>query len=186
MAYYAIHHCWLPVTYSQSYQLTFIGFYPTHFLSLHATCPVPCILLSSRDCSVCFVITKINGCTTCTFAFNSTVPKRKMMQNFLLTAPPIRTTKFLVSLGLIFWLDGWDPSASSKNNRSPIHTASVTQLCIDNLTGVLFNACTFPFACGPGKADHNIIFQALRHSLDKVQASEDIVWSDHQSCWTSL
>jgi hypothetical protein len=38
------------------------------------------------------------------------------MQNFLSTAPPIRTTKCLVSLGLVFWLDGWDPSASSKNN----------------------------------------------------------------------
>jgi hypothetical protein len=97
------------------------------------------------------------------------------MQNFLLTASPIRTTKCLVSMGLIFWLDGWDPSASSKNNRSPIHTASVTLLCIDNLTGVLVNAHTFPFACGPGKADHNIIFQALRHSLNKVQASGDIV-----------
>jgi hypothetical protein len=104
------------------------------------------------------------------------------MQNFLLTAPPIRTTKCLVLLGLIFWLDGLDPSASSKNNRSPIHTASVTLLCIDNLTGVLYNARTFPFACGPG----NIIFQALRHSLDKLQASEDIVWSDHHGCWTSL
>jgi hypothetical protein len=109
-----------------------------------------------------------------------------MMQNFLLTAPPIRTTKCLVSLGLLFWLDGWDPSASSKNNRSPIHTTSVTLLCIDNLMGVLVNARTFPFACGPGKADHNVIFQALRHSLDKVQSSEDIVWSDHHGCWTSL
>jgi hypothetical protein len=109
------------------------------------------------------------------------------MQNVLSTAPPIRTTKCLVSLGLVFWLDGWDPSASSKNNRSPIHTASVTLLCTDNLRGVLFNARTFPFACGPGKADHNIIFQALRrHSLDKVQASEDTVWSDHHGCWTTL
>ncbi len=108
------------------------------------------------------------------------------MQNFLSTPPPIRTTKCLVTLGLVFWLDGWDPSASSKNNRSPIHTASVTLLCIDNLTGVLFNARTFPFACGPGKADHNIIFQALRHSLDKVQASEDTVWSHHHGCWTTL
>jgi hypothetical protein len=97
------------------------------------------------------------------------------MQNFLWTTPPIRTTKCLVLLGLTFWLDGWDPSASSKNNQSPIHTASVTLLCIDNLTGVLFNARTFPFACSPGKANHNIIFQSLRHSLDKVQASEDIV-----------
>jgi hypothetical protein len=50
------------------------------------------------------------------------------MQNFLSTAPPIRTTKCLFSLGLVFWLDGWDPSASPKNNRSPIHTASVILL----------------------------------------------------------
>jgi hypothetical protein len=93
----------------------------------------------------------------------------------------------LVSLGLVFRQDGWDTSASSKNNRLLVHTASgVTLLCIDNLMGVLFNARTFPFACGPGKADHNIIFQALRHSLDKVQASEDIVWSDHHGCWTTL
>jgi hypothetical protein len=109
-----------------------------------------------------------------------------VMQKILLTAPPSRTTKCLVSLGLIFWLDGWDPSASSKNNRSPIHTASVTVLCIDNLTGVLFNAPTFPFPCGPGKADHNIIFQALRHSLEKVQSSEDIVWSDHHRCYHAM
>jgi hypothetical protein len=108
------------------------------------------------------------------------------MQNFLSTPPPIQTTKCLVTLGLVFWLDGWDPSASSKNNRPPIHTASVTLLCIDNLTGVLFNARTFPFACGPGKADHNIISQALRHSLDKVQASAVTVRSDHHGCWTTL
>jgi hypothetical protein len=38
------------------------------------------------------------------------------MHNFLSTPPPIRTTKCLVTLGLVFWLDGWDPSASSKNN----------------------------------------------------------------------
>jgi hypothetical protein len=71
------------------------------------------------------------------------------IQNFLSTAPPIRTTKCLVSLGLVFWLDGWDPSASSKNNRSPIHTASVTLLCIDNLTGVLFNPVPFPLPVVP-------------------------------------
>jgi hypothetical protein len=96
------------------------------------------------------------------------------------------TSQCLVTLGLVFWLDGWDPSASSKNNRSPIHTVSVTLLCIDNSTGVLFNARTLPFACGPSKSNHNIIFQALCHSLDKVQASEDTVWSHHHGCWTTL
>jgi hypothetical protein len=30
-----------------------------------------------------------------------------MMQNFLSTAPPIGTTKYLVLLGLVFWLDAW-------------------------------------------------------------------------------
>jgi hypothetical protein len=82
--------------------------------------------------------------------------------------------------------NGWDPSASSKNNRSPIHTATVSLLCIDNVTGTLFNVRTFPIACGPGKADHNIIFQLLSASLDKLTESKDIVWSDHHGCWTTV
>jgi hypothetical protein len=168
---------------------------PTNQHSLVSQLPIPSVymllhtnLMLTADferLQRMFVITKINRCTTCTFAVNSTVSKRHDA-NLLSTTPPIRITKCLVSLGLVLWLDGLDPSASSKNNRSPIHTASVTLLCIDNLTGVLFNARTFPFACGPGKADQNIIFQALRHSLDKVQASEDTVWSDHHGCWTAL
>jgi hypothetical protein len=59
-------------------------------------------------------------------------------------------------------------------------------LCIDNVTESPFDARTFPIACGPGKADHNIILQALRSSLDKLQASEDIVRSNHHGCWTTL
>jgi hypothetical protein len=47
-----------------------------------------------------------------------------------LAEPIDPTTPCLVSVGLIFWLDGWDPSASSKNNRSPVHTASATLLFI--------------------------------------------------------
>ena len=109
-----------------------------------------------------------------------------MMQNFLSTALPISSTQCLVSVGLIFWLDGWDPSASSKNNRSPVHTASVTLLCIDNVTGMLFNTRTFPFACGPGKADHDLIFQALSSSLDQLVAGNDIIWSNHHSRWTTV
>jgi hypothetical protein len=109
-----------------------------------------------------------------------------MMHNFLVSAPPTLSTQCLVSIGLIFWLDGWDPSVSSKNNRSPIHTTTVTLLCIDNLTGELFNSRTFPAACGAGKADHNIIMQALRSSLDKLTASDDIMWSNHHGCWTTV
>jgi hypothetical protein len=109
-----------------------------------------------------------------------------MMQNFLSTALPIGSTQCLVSVGLIFWLDGWDPSASSKNNRSPVHTASVTLLCIDNVTGMLFNTRTFPFACGPGKADHDLIFQALSSSLDQLVTGNDIIWSNHHSRWTTV
>jgi hypothetical protein len=92
----------------------------------------------------------------------------------------------LVTVGLLFWLDGWDPSASSKNNRSPVHTTSATLLCIDNTTGRPFNSGTFPIACGPGKADHNAIFESLRLSLDQLSAKTDVVWSHHHGRWTTI
>mgnify|MGYP000429540297 CR=1 FL=1 len=71
-------------------------------------------------------------------------------------------TECLVSIGLLFWLDGWDPSASTKNNRTPVHTASATFLLMDNATGKLFDCRTYPIACGPGKVDHNAVFAAGR------------------------
>ena len=109
------------------------------------------------------------------------------MQEFLRSDPNIHhDVPCLVSLGLIFWLDGWDPSASSKNNRSPVHTASVTILFIDNSTRIPFNALTFPIACGPGKADHNTIFVALKKSLNLLTAGNDVVWSHHHGRWTTL
>jgi hypothetical protein len=110
----------------------------------------------------------------------------KTMKDFLDISPPVWRTKCLVSLGVIFWLDGWDPSASSKNNRSPIHTSTVTFLCIDNTTRLPFNARSFPIACGPGKANHDSVFKALRTSLDALTASTNIVWSHHHSKWTTL
>lgn len=92
----------------------------------------------------------------------------------------------LVSIGLLFWMDGWDPSTSSKNNRSPVHTATVTLLCIDNGTGIPFDARTFPIACGPGKADHNAIFHALQTSLATVQDDQTVMWSHYHRQWTTL
>ncbi len=92
----------------------------------------------------------------------------------------------LVTLGLIFWMDGWDPSASTKNNRSPIHTASVTLLCIDNSTGLPFDARTFPIACGPGKANHNAVFEALETSPQKLDEGKCLMWLHHHHCWTTV
>ena len=49
----------------------------------------------------------------------------KNMSTFMDLAP-LNDDHHLVSVGLLFWLDGWDPSASTKNNCSPVHTVSVT------------------------------------------------------------
>ena len=121
------------------------------------------------------------------------VPKRlrqlcqgSVMQNFRKEMPLTLDTQCLVSIGLIFWLDGWDPSASSKSNRSPVHTVTATLLCVDNTTGMVFNSRTFPIACGPGKEDHNVVFQALQQSLSNLSSGNDIVWSHHHGRWTSL
>jgi hypothetical protein len=103
-----------------------------------------------------------------------------------LAEPIDPSTPCLVSLGLIFWLDGWDPSASSKNNRSPVHTASATLLFIDNNTGLPFDAPMFPIACGPGKANHNVVFEALRKSIKALGGSKKLVWSHHHQRWTFL
>ncbi len=92
----------------------------------------------------------------------------------------------LVTIGLLFWMDGWDPSASTKNNRSPVHTASATLLCIDNNTGLPFDARSFPIACGPGKANHNAVFQALKTSLNKLEEGNHLMWSHHHNRWTNV
>jgi hypothetical protein len=151
--------------------------YPTNQHSLVSILPVPyAFMLPDESHSYCclfeiaayvLLLTRTTGAPPIPLRLTQ-LCQSKIMQDFLMTAPPIRSTQCLVSSGLIFWLDGWDPSASSKNNRSPVHTASVTLLCIDNLTGVLLNTRRFPIAWGPGKADHNIIFQALCTSLDKT------------------
>jgi hypothetical protein len=108
------------------------------------------------------------------------------MKEFLSLALPIRDTKCLVSLGVILWMDGWDPSASSKDNRSPVHTASASFLCIDNITGLPFNARTFVIACRPGKADHNPLFEALCCSIELLSSGQNTIWSHHNGCWTTV
>ena len=107
-------------------------------------------------------------------------------QKALLSAPLDALQECLVSLELLFWADGWDPSASTKNNRSRVHTVSATMLCIDNMTNQPFNARTFPIACGPGKNDHNSVFEALQLSLEKLSSGAHRVWSQHHHKWTTL
>jgi hypothetical protein len=168
---------------------------PMNQYSLVSMLPVPtCFMLDDQPHSYCclreitafvLLLPKTKGAPQVPLRLQQ-LCKSKMMKDFLSKAPPIQLTECLISIGLLFWLNGWDPSASSKNNRSPIHTATVTLLCIDNLTGVPFNARTFPSICGPGKANHDTIFQALRISLRKVMAGDDIVWSAYHGRRTTI
>jgi hypothetical protein len=52
----------------------------------------------------------------------------------------------------MMWFDGWDPNGSSKGNRSPVWSGSITLVFV-NLQGKVVSAATYPFAAGPGKAD---------------------------------
>jgi hypothetical protein len=117
----------------------------------------------------------------------SEVPQRLQLlcQSFKLHERP-SPDSCLVSIGLLFWMDGWDPSQSSKNNRSPVHTATATLLCIDNSTGIPFDARTLPFACGPGKADHNAVFEALQTSLAILDDDKKLMWSHYHHQWTTV
>ena len=109
----------------------------------------------------------------------------KDMQEFMHPLHPI-SPECHVSIGILFWMDGWDPSASSKNNRTPIHTASATLLLIDNYSHLLFDCRTYPITCGPGKVDHNIIFDAITTSLANLTTSKHQMWSHYHNHCTTL
>ena len=168
---------------------------PTNRHALVSILPTPTVIMLSDDAHAYCCLTEIAAYVLLFPRTLGTPPiplrlrqlcQSSMVQSLLLETPATQSTRCLVTLGLLFWLDGWDPSASSKNNRSPVHTASATLLCIDNLTGKPFNSRTFPIACGPGKADHNSIFESLRISLDKLSHGKDIIWSHHHGQWTSI
>jgi len=111
--------------------------------------------------------------------------RSKAMLTFMQDAPR-DDPHSLVSVGFIFWLDGWDPSASSKNNRSPIHTALVTLLLLDNATHLCYNCWTYPISCGPGKVDHNSVFSALRGSLEQISSTPTHMFSHFHHGWTKV
>jgi hypothetical protein len=77
----------------------------------------------------------------------------------------------LVAL-FMMWFDGWDPNASSKGNRSPVWSGSLTLVLI-NLQGCVVSVATYPFAAGPGKADHNVIFEQILLDVRALQAPID-------------
>jgi hypothetical protein len=69
----------------------------------------------------------------------------------------------------MMWFDGWDPNESSKGNRSPVWSGLLTLVFI-NLQGGVVSVATYPFAAGPGKADHNVIFQNILLDVRALQA----------------
>jgi hypothetical protein len=79
---------------------------------------------------------------------------------------------------LLMWFDGWDPNGSSKGNRSPVWSGSLT-LVIVNIQGRVVSVATYPFAAGPGKADHDVIFERILLDVRALQAPLD---QDVQGC----
>jgi hypothetical protein len=72
----------------------------------------------------------------------------------------------------LMWFDGWDPNGSSKGNRSPVWSGSLTLVFIDR-QGHVVSVSTYPFAAGPGKADHDVIFQQILLDVRAMQAPLD-------------
>jgi hypothetical protein len=73
-------------------------------------------------------------------------------------SPP--STPILV-LFSVFWSDGWDPNQSNKRNRSPVHSSTVTFICVDMTDSTPYYIKTQLISSGPGKADHEVVFQSL-------------------------
>jgi hypothetical protein len=72
----------------------------------------------------------------------------------------------------LYWFDGWDPNGSSKGNRSPIWSGSVTMVFVD-IAGIVGFVTTYSIAAGPGKADHEVIFRHINNDLHSLQVSVD-------------
>ncbi len=167
---------------------------PTNKHSLVSLLPIPNVYMLSDDAHaycclqeiVAFVLLlpRTVGAAPVPLRLQQLCQSAAMVQ--FLNEPNSSPSTCLVSLGVLFWLDGWDPSASSKNNRSPVHTASATIICVDNTTGQPFDVRTFPISCGPGKANHNAVFQALQTSLNTLADGTHKFWSNYHGNWTTV
>jgi hypothetical protein len=103
--------------------------------------------------------------------------KDKLLEDATLIACPVNGYLRYVVL-LFMWFDGWDPNGSSKGNRSPVWSGTLTMV-FANMNGDIVAVATYPFAVGPGKVDHNIIFQ---HILDDVRALQAPLPENGTSC----
>ena len=65
-------------------------------------------------------------------------------------------------------------------------TVTATLLCIDNLTGKLFDSRTYPISCGPGKADHNVVFREIIKSIQLLSQEQPLLYFQHHRAWTSI
>lgn len=132
MAHYANHFGRILISCTEPHQPTFLGVNSFRTQCVHVidhSCAYCCL---REIAAFVLLLQRIVG--------ESPIPLHlrqlchcNSMQEFLLALSPVRSIPCLVTLGLIFCLDGWDPSASSKNNRTPIHTALATLLCVDNI-----------------------------------------------------
>ena len=67
---------------------------------------------------------------------------------------------------LILWSDGWDPSQSTKSNRNPVWSMSVTMLIQDIALKKALMCFTDLYAIGPGgKSDHSCVVRNLVNEI---------------------
>jgi hypothetical protein len=77
-----------------------------------------------------------------------------------------------LAVGLLLWTDGWDPSTSSKSNRSPMHTGTVTMIIVNVQTQALVGVTTYPNMGGPGKIDHGPVCQRFLEDLSEFERED--------------
>jgi hypothetical protein len=75
-----------------------------------------------------------------------------------------------LSVGLLLWTDGWDPSTGCKSNRSPMHTGTVSLLIVDVESQSVVGVCTYPNMGGPGKIDHEPVFRRLLEDIESFES----------------
>ena len=77
-----------------------------------------------------------------------------------------------LAVGLLLWTDGWDTSTGCKSNRSPMHTGTITLLIVDVESQLVVGVSTHPNMGGPGKIDHEPVYQRLQEDVAAFESDE--------------